>query len=54
MSPQLKYCGIAPFIAKSFTVPHTANLPIFPPGKNAGCTTYESVENAIRPSVTGN
>ena len=41
------YLAIAPVIAKSFTVPQTANLPILPPAKNKGFTTYESVVNAI-------
>ena len=34
-------------MAKSFTVPLTANPPMLPPGKNSGCTTNESVLNAI-------
>ena len=54
IKPQLRYCGTAPFIARSLTVPHTANLPILPPGKKVGCTTYESVVKAIRPDDTGN
>ena len=33
----------------SFTVPHTANRPISPPGKKCGVTTKLSVENARRP-----
>ena len=40
----------APHIARSFTVPLTANAPMSPPGKNSGRTTYESVVNASWPA----
>ena len=47
---QLKYCGCAPIIAKSFTVPAMANLPMLPPAKNNGDTVNESVVKAVLPS----
>ena len=31
-------------------MPLTASAPMSPPGKNSGCTTYESVVNARRPA----
>ena len=31
--------GFAPLTARSFIVPHTASLPMSPPGKNNGFTT---------------
>ena len=34
-------------MAKSLTVPLTANVPMSPPGKNKGFTTKESVVKAI-------
>ena len=40
------YMGSAPDTARSFTVPHIASLPILPPGKKRGSTTYESVVSA--------
>ncbi len=39
MKPQLRNCGRAPHIARSFTVPLTASVPMSPPGKNIGRTT---------------
>ena len=44
-----KYLGIAPHIARSFTVPFTASSPILPPGKNMGDTTKLSVVKAQLP-----
>ena len=35
-------------MARSLTVPLTASSPMFPPGKNNGVTTNESVVNAMR------
>ena len=49
MNPTLKKRGLAPHIARSLTVPHTAIFPMSPPGKNTGFTTKESVVKAIRP-----
>ena len=49
---QLSAKGSAPLTARSFTVPHTASLPMSPPGKNRGFTTYESVVNARRGTVS--
>jgi hypothetical protein len=43
MKPDVKYKGRAPLIARSFTVPFIASLPMSPPGKNIGETTNESV-----------
>ena len=43
-----RYWGRAPHIARSLTVPWTANVPMSPPGKKIGLTTYESVLKAIR------
>ena len=40
--------GLAPAIARSFTVPFTASAPMSPPGNTYGLTTYESVVNAKR------
>ena len=37
------YAGFAPDVNRSFTVPQTASLPMSPPGKKIGRTTYESV-----------
>ncbi len=48
MKAALKNNGVAPPIAKSFTVPCTASEPMSPPGKNSGFTTKESVEMAKR------
>src|SRR5450830_944080 len=48
MKPALRYSGRAPHMARSFTVPLTASVPMSPPGKNSGRTTYESVVNASR------
>ena len=39
--------GRAPLIARSLTVPLMASLPMSPPGKKIGSTTYESVVKAI-------
>ena len=39
-------------MARSLTVPFTARSPILPPGKNSGCTTYESVVKARRAPAT--
>jgi hypothetical protein len=49
IKPQLKYSGIAPLAAKSFTVPQIASFPILPPLKKTGLTTKESVVNATLP-----
>ncbi len=46
--------GLAPLIAKSLTVPFTASSPMFPPGKNSGVTTNESVVKATRAEPTSN
>jgi len=43
----VKYLGTAPLTARSLTVPATASLPIFPPGKKSGLMTKLSVETAI-------
>ena len=40
--------GRAPPTARSLTVPHTASLPISPPGKMSGSTTKLSVVKASR------
>ena len=48
MKPAVRYFGVAPIIATSLTVPHTASLPMSPPGKNSGHTTCESVLMARR------
>ena len=48
IKPTLSTFGSAPAMAKSLTVPLTANSPMFPPGKKTGCTTKESVLNAKR------
>ena len=45
-----RYSGFAPMQARSFTVPQIDNLPIFPPGKNAGDTINPSVDTAILPA----
>ena len=47
---QVRYNGLAPIHARSFTVPQTESLPMFPPGKNAGETINPSVETAIFPA----
>ena len=39
---------VAPAIARSFTVPKTASLPISPPGNSSGVTTKLSVVKASR------
>jgi hypothetical protein len=41
--PAVRYSGFAPSIATSLTVPHTASLPMSPPGKKRGETTCASV-----------
>src|SRR6185437_451825 len=46
INPAERYPGRAPHIARSLTVPWTASLPISPPGKKIGFTTYESVLKA--------
>src|SRR3989338_967661 len=46
MKERLSISGLAPHIARSFTVPCTDRLPMSPPGKNMGFTTKESVVNA--------
>ena len=52
MNPALKYFGLAPHMARSLTVPLMARVPIVPPGKMSGRTTYESVVKAsVLPSV---
>ena len=45
--------ALAPAVATSLTVPHTASRPMSPPGKKSGLTTYVSVENAIRGPANG-
>ena len=45
-----RYFGSAPHMARSFTVPQTASLPMFPPGNSSGVTTKLSVEKASPPS----
>jgi hypothetical protein len=52
MKTKLRYRGCAPLIAKSFTVPLTASLPMSPPEKKMGVTTKESVVKAKRVSLT--
>ena len=52
MNAALRNSGVAPPIAKSFTVPWTASEPISPPGKNSGFTTNESVVMASRWPLT--
>ncbi len=44
-----RYWGMAPHIARSFTVPLTASSPMDPPGKKMGETTKLSVVKAVRP-----
>lgn len=39
ISAQLRKSGLAPTIARSFTVPETARVPMSPPGKKSGFTT---------------
>jgi len=46
MKAELINRGEAPETARSLTVPQTANFPMFPPGKNIGSTTKESVVKA--------
>jgi hypothetical protein len=48
MKPALSTSGVAPLMARSFTVPCTASVPMLPPGKMSGLTTNESVEYATR------
>ena len=43
-----RYSGIAPPTARSLIVPHTASLPMSPPGNSSGSTTNESVVIASR------
>ncbi len=38
-TPHDRNSGRAPLIARSFTVPATASVPMSPPGKNSGSTT---------------
>ena len=45
IKPQDKYFGTAPHTATSLAVPHTASLPMSPPGKKIGSITKLSVEN---------
>ncbi len=54
MNAALRNNGVAPPMARSFTVPCTASDPMSPPGKKSGFTTNESVVSAIRmlPSVS--
>ncbi|MNH30089.1 hypothetical protein D3C79_903600 [compost metagenome] len=49
---QLRYSGLAPIMARSFTVPAMASLPISPPAKKSGETVKLSVVKAMGP-VTG-
>ncbi len=51
MKEALSASGRAPAVARSFTVPQTASLPISPPGKKIGSTTKASVVNANSPGV---
>jgi len=39
MKDALRYKGLAPLIARSFTVPQMASLPMSPPGKKIGWMT---------------
>ena len=50
MSEKLRYSGFAPHMARSLTVPHTASLPMSPPGNSSGVTTKLSLEKARFPS----
>ena len=52
MNAALRNSGVAPPMARSFTVPWTASEPISPPGKNSGFTTNESVVKARRTPFT--
>ncbi len=52
IKPALRYSGLAPHMARSLIVPFTARLPMSPPGKNSGRTTYESVVKARVPFST--
>ena len=49
ISASERYFGSAPHIARSFTVPQTASLPMSPPGNSSGVTTKLSVEKASPP-----
>ena len=54
INPHERKSGVAPSTARSLTVPQTASLPISPPGKKSGDTTYESVvKHKASPSPTG-
>ena len=52
MNPTERARGVAPHMARSFTVPWTARDPMLPPGKKGGSMTNVSVENARRPVST--
>ena len=49
MRARLRYFGVPPHMARSLTVPHTASLPMSPPGKKMGSTTKLSVEKTRGP-----
>ena len=51
--PQESAIGRPPIMARSLTVPHTEILPISPPGKKTGRTTWESVVNTMFVPLTG-
>ncbi len=51
-NPAARYSGRAPDMATSFTVPCTDRLPMSPPGKNSGETTWLSVAITMRPAST--
>ena len=46
---RLRYLGVPPHMARSFTVPQTASFPMSPPGKKRGLTTKLSVEKTRGP-----